>query len=146
MAKVKTGDVVKIHYTGKLTDGIVFDSSINRNAPIEFKVGEGQVIPGFEDAVIDMEIGENKTVQISSEKAYGPYRKELIHKVGRDRLPQDLLPEVGQQLQASHPDGHSVVVTIIEVADDTITIDANHPLAGKDLIFDIKLEEIVNKE
>jgi peptidylprolyl isomerase len=135
-AQVKTGDTVKVHYTGKLADGTVFDSSVG-SEPYEFTLGQGQTISGFEQAVVGMKVGDTKTVTIPIDEAYGPRRDDLIVEVGRDKLSPDINPEVGMQLQGSQG-----VVTIIKVSETTITIDANHPLAGQDLTFDIELVEI----
>lgn len=142
MTQAKPGDTVKIHYTGKLEDGTVFDSSMNRE-PLEFKLNGGQVIPGFEQAVVGMMPGESKTQKIPMDQAYGPYRSEMVIEVSRQQLPADLQPEVGQQLQVQQPNGQAVPVFITEVTDATVTLDANHPLAGEDLTFDIQLVEIV---
>jgi len=136
--EAKTGDAVSVHYTGKLQDGTVFDSS-EQGEPLEFTLGQGQLIPGFEQAVSGMKVGESKTVTITSDQAYGPYRQELVQVVPREQLPEDLKPEVGMQLQSTRSDGGVVVVTVTEVSETTITVDANSPLAGKDLIFEIKL-------
>ncbi len=142
MAQAKTGDTVKVHYTGKLDDGTVFDSSVERE-PLQFTIGEGQIIPGFEEAVIGMNPGESKTAKISMDKAYGPHRKEMVAVVPREQIPADLKPEVGQQLQVRQPDGRAMIVVITDVSEASVTLDANHPLAGKDLTFDIQLVEIV---
>ena len=141
-AQAKTGDTVKIHYTGTREDGTVFDTSAERE-PLAFTLGQGLVIPGFEQAVIGMKVGESKTVDIPVEQAYGPIRDDLIVVVERDQLPEDLEPEVGQQLQMTQTDGSYTVVTVTEVSETTITIDANHPLAGQNLTFEIELVEIV---
>ncbi len=141
MAQAKQGDTVTVHYTGKLDDGTVFDSSVERE-PLEFTLGEGLVIPGFENAVIGMNAGEKKTVDIASEEAYGPYRDELILSVNREQFPEDIQPEVGQSLQVQQPNGQPVVVTVAAVADEEVKLDANHPLAGKDLTFEIELMDI----
>ncbi len=141
MAPVKNGDTVKIHYTGKLEDGSVFDSSMN-SEPLEFTVGNAQMIPGFENAVIGMNKEESKTIQIDPENAYGPHRKELIIEVKKDQFPPDLKPEVGMQIQIGNEDGESTVATITNVTEAVIVLDANHPLAGKDLVFDIQVIEI----
>ena len=138
MAQAKQGDTVTVHYTGKLDDGTVFDSSVERE-PLEFTLGEGLVIPGFENAVIGMNAGEKKTVDIASEEAYGPYSDELILSVNREQFPEDIQPEVGQSLQVQQPNGQPVVVTVAAVADEEVKLDANHPLAGKDLTFEIEL-------
>lgn len=141
MAQATKGDTVQIHYTGRLEDGTVFDSSQNRD-PLSFTLGEGQVIPGFAKAVEGMAPGESKTATISSDDAYGPRRNDLLLWVNRDQLPEDLEPEVGQQLQMQTEDGRTFQAAVAEVADERIQIDANHPLAGKELTFDIELVEI----
>ncbi len=142
MAQAKPGDTVKVHYTGKLEDGTVFDTSANRD-PLQFTIGEGQIIPGFEQAVVGMNPGESKTIKILTDDAYGPHREEMVLVIDRNQLPVDLIPEVGQQLQSRQPDGQIIVVTVIAVSESSVTVDANHPLAGKDLTFDIQLVEIV---
>ncbi len=141
MTKVKKGDTVQVHYTGKLENGEVFDSSYDRE-PLEFTVGEGQLIEGFDSAVEGMEEGEKKTVKIPSEKAYGPHREEMIIEVGKDKLPPDLEAKVGQELYMEDAHGQTFVVKVVEVLEDSIKLDANHPLAGKDLIFDIEVVKI----
>lgn len=139
--KAKANDKVKVHYTGKLTTGEVFDSSEGRE-PLEFTVGGGQMIKGFDEAVNGMAIDEKKTVEIPSAEAYGERREELIQEVPKDQLPADMKPEVGQKLVATNDLGHQTYVSVTAVTDDAITVDANHDLAGKDLIFDIQLVEI----
>ncbi len=141
MAQAKQGDTVKVHYTGTLADGSVFDSSVER-APLEFTLGSGQLIAGFDEAVNGMSPGEKKVVKIPAEKGYGPRRDEMKAEVSRGELPPDLEPVVGMQLQANQQDGRSMVVTVIEVTDESITLDANHPLAGKELTFEIELLEV----
>jgi len=141
MAQAKEGDTVKVHYTGKLKDGTVFDQSAGKE-PLEFTIGEGRVIPGFEEAVKGMEPGQSKTVEVSSEEAYGPRRDEMILQVDRSRLPEDLDPEVGQQLQSHQENGQTVILTVTDVSEQEVTLDANHPLAGQDLQFEIELFEI----
>lgn len=141
MAQAKNGDTVKVHYTGKLDDGTEFDSS-NGNSPLEFTLGEGELIPGFEEAVVGMSPGESKTVRIASDQAYGPHQEEMVLVVERDQFPPHITPHLGQQLELRHPDGQAVSVTVTEVSPTGITLDANHPLAGQDLIFDIELVEI----
>jgi peptidylprolyl isomerase len=141
MAQAKNGDQVKVHYTGKLNDGAVFDSSDGRD-PLEFKIGEGRIIAGFEKAVIGMEEGDSTTANIPAEEAYGEYNEKLVQVIERKDLPEDLEPEVGQSLEAVRGDGSRIAVQVVEVNDKTVTLDANHPLAGKELIFDIKLVEI----
>ncbi len=142
MAQAKVGDTVKVHYTGKLDDGTIFDSSIN-NEPLQFTIGEGSIIPGFEQAVIGMLPGDAKTELIPVDMAYGPYMEEMTVTVDREQMPTDVEPEVGQQLQIQQPTGQVIPVIITEISDATITLDANHPLAGEELTFDIQLVEIV---
>lgn len=141
MAQAKKGDKVKVHYTGKLDDGTVFDSSAGRE-PLEFVVGAGQMIPGFDRGVDGMNAGESRTVRISSDDAYGPHHDEMVIRVGRDEFPPEIAPAVGDQLQMRHESGQIVMVTVTEVGDAEVTLDANHPLAGKDLTFDIELVEV----
>ena len=141
MSQVKNNDTVKIHYTGKLEDGQVFDSSIERE-PIEFTIGGGQIIPGLEKGLIDMEVNEKKTIQIPQTEAYGDIQKELIQEIPKDQLPQEITPEVGMGLVAKNPDGSERQLRVAEVKEESIIIDANHPLAGKDLIFDVEVVEI----
>ena len=141
MKKVQENDKVKVHYTGKLESGEVFDSSVERD-PLEFTVGAGQMIKGFDQAVSGMEVNEKKTVTIPSGEAYGDRNEQLIQAVSKAELPADMKPEVGQTLVATNDQGQQTHVVVTEVADSSITIDANHPLAGKDLIFEIELVEI----
>jgi FKBP-type peptidyl-prolyl cis-trans isomerase 2 len=142
MAPAKSGDTVKVHYTGKLTDGTIFDSSADRE-PLEFKLGAGQIISGFEEAVLGMKPGDSTTTKIPKEKAYGGRNEENIFVVERERLPEDVKPEVGQMLTVSQSDGSSFDATVTEMNDTEVTLDGNHPLAGKELIFDIELVEII---
>jgi peptidylprolyl isomerase len=142
MAQPKQGDTVSVHYTGKLDDGTVFDSSVNRE-PLQFTVGDGHIIPGFEDAVVGMNPGDSKTVKIPSNEAYGPHVDEMVVVVDRSQFPEDLDPEIGEQLEMYRPDGQTMIVTVTDVTNSTVTLDANHPLAGKDLTFDIELVGIV---
>lgn len=143
MPKVKDGDTVKVHYTGKLTDdGTVFDSSRERE-PLEFTLGEGQLIPGFEEAVIGMEEGDDTTVEIASKDAYGERREDLELEVSKSDLPDNVNPEVGMQLQMQQQEnGRAIPVQITAVEDEFVKLDANHPLAGQDLTFDIELVEL----
>lgn len=141
MAQAKTGDSVKVHYTGKFEDGEVFDTSANKE-PLQFTIGEKQVIPGFEEAVIGMNPGESKTARIAADKAYGPRRTELVMVVSKDRFPPGLEPEVDRMLQVGQADGSNFVVKVTEISEAGVTLDANHPLAGKDLTFDIQLVAI----
>jgi len=141
MSQAKSGDTVKIHYTGTLDDGTQFDSSQGRD-PLEFEVGSGQVIPGFDKAVEGMTVGDNKSVRIEADEAYGPRHEQLVQEVDRSVLPDDLNPETGMALQSSSPDGQVTQFMVTDVTDQTITVDANHPLAGQALSFDIELVDI----
>jgi len=140
-AGAKTGDTVKVHYTGSLEDGTVFDTSVG-GEPLAFTLGEGLLIPGFEQAVTGMVVGETKTVTILADEAYGPYLDDRVLVVQRDQLPEDQEPEVGGQVQLTLMDGGILIATITEVTETTVTIDANPPLAGMDLTFEIELVEI----
>ena len=142
IVQAESGDTVRVHYNGRLEDGTEFDSSVGRE-PLQFTLGEGSMIPGFEKAVIGMSLDQWKTVEIPADEAYGPYREELVLVVDRGELPPDLEPEVGQQLQMQQADGRVIPVTVIEVSESSVTLDANHRLAGKDLIFEIQLVEIL---
>lgn len=141
MAKVKKGDSVKVHYTGKLKDGTVFDKSDERN-PLEFTVGAGRLIKGFEAAVVGMEPGESKTVQIPADKAYGPHHDDRVIKIDREDVPKDINIKVDQYLKIKQQDGTTFAAKVTEISDKSLTLDVNHPLAGKDLMFDIRLAEI----
>lgn len=142
MQQVKSGDVVKVHYTGKLTNGEQFDSSVGRE-PLEFTVGAGQMIKGFDDAMPGMNIGEKKTINIAPEDAYGERTEEAIIEFPRENVPADMQLEPGMPLTLSNQMGQPVPVIVVEVKDDMIILDANHFLAGQELIFDIELVEIV---
>ncbi len=142
MAQAKHGDTVNVHYTGKLEDGTVFDSSRSRH-PLQFTIGKGQVISGFEQAVIGMNLGESKTARIPVDQAYGPRQNDRIVTVERTQLPPGLNPLVGQRLELTQTDDQRILVTVSAMTDTTLTLDANHPLAGKDLFFDIELVKIV---
>lgn len=141
MAAAKDGDRVKIHYKGTLDDGSVFDSSEGRE-PLLFTLGGGQVIPGFEKGVLGMEAGAKKTIKIPCNEAYGPIHAEAIQEVPAGEFPKDLNPKLGQQLQMSDGEGNILVVTVTKVTDEKVTLDANHPLAGKDLTFELELVDI----
>ncbi len=141
MAQAKDGDNVKIHYKGKLDDGSVFDSSEGKD-PLEFKVGEGNIIPGVEEAVVGMAPEETKEATIPPEKAYGEYRDDMVIEVDRSQFPEHITPELGQQLELKQSEGENIVVTVTDVGEEKVTLDANHPLAGKDLTFEITLQEI----
>lgn len=142
MTKTKQGDTVKVHFTGKLENGKIFDTSLDKE-PLEFTIGKGQIIKGFEEAIIGMGPGESKTANIPKEKAYGSVQDHLMVEVPRDKIPEQIEPKVGEQLEVQQTDGRRMPVTIAFVSDDNVTLDANHPLAGQDLIFDIELLEIV---
>lgn len=141
MAQAKEGDRVSVHYTGRLQDGTVFDTSEGRD-PLQFTVGAGQVIEGFSTTVLGMEVGESKEQHIPVDQAYGPRREELLMEVSRSQFPDEMAPEVGQQLQVGLQGGQTVPVVVHEVGEETVTLDANHPLAGKPLVFDVELVSI----
>ena len=145
MSQVKENNTVKVNYTGKLSDGQVFDSSEGKE-PIEFTLGQGRLIPGFEKGLIDMELNEKKTITIPKEEAYGEVNKDLIQEVKKSELPQEMAPEVGMGLVSKSPDGQEMNLLVVEVRDETIVIDGNHPLAGKELIFDLEVLEIKDTE
>lgn len=138
MAQAKTGDTVQVHYTGTLDDGSQFDSSAGRD-PLVFTLGEGQVITGFDRAVMGMQPGETKRVHIPAEEAYGQYEDDLVFEVAREQLPPGFTPSLGEQYQMQQPDGNIVVVTVSEISPEGVTLDANHPLAGHNLTFDLNL-------
>ena len=142
MQEAKTGDTVRIHYTGMLDDGAPFDSSQGRD-PLQFTLGTGQVIPGFDDAVAGMEVGEQKTVEIPAEQAYGAHDPNGRQNFPREKVPSDVPLDIGTRLQLETPSGQPVQVVVAEVTDEVVVLDANHPLAGKDLTFQIELVEIV---
>jgi peptidylprolyl isomerase len=142
VAQAGSGDTVRVHYTGTFDDGEVFDTSSGRD-PLEFKIGSGQLIPGFDAAVDGMSPGESKTVNIPAEEAYGPHRDEMVLEVDRDQVPPDLDPKVGERLEIKQQDGRSVPVTVTAVTDAQVILDGNHPLAGKALNFEIELVEII---
>ena len=138
---VKQGDTVKVHYTGKLLDGSVFDSSEGRD-PLEFTVGAGQMIAGFDKGVVGMALDEQKEITIPPEEAYGIYDPEKIIEVPNDEFPEDLTLEVSMQISASQPDGSAIQFTVKEIGEQNVTLDGNHFLAGKDLIFSVTLVSI----
>ena len=141
MSTAKTGDTVKVHYTGRLDDDTVFDTSRGK-APLEFTIGEGNLIKGFENGLIGMEVGEKKNLVIPPEEAYGQNDEKLTTKVSRSHLPDSVQPAIGMQLQVKQKDGSIFMVWITGMDEETVTLDANHPLAGKTLNFDVELTDI----
>ncbi len=142
MARAKAGDTVRVHYEGQLSDGTIFDSSLERE-PIEFILGQDTVIPGFEQAVIGMEVGESKDVSIPPEEGFGDYSEDLVVNIEKTILPPDINPELGMQLEVSSEEETPRVFTIADIAEDSITLDGNHPLAGAEIAFKIELLEIL---
>lgn len=139
MSQVKANDTVKVHYTGKLKEtGQVFDTSAERE-PLEAQLGQGALIPGFEKGLVDMKVNEKKTIEIPKEEAYGEVMQELFHKVPKDQLPSEVKPEVGMGLMAQNPDGTERQLRVAQVEEDHIVVDANHPLAGQDLVFELEV-------
>lgn len=141
MSEAKNGDTVRIHYSGRLKDGSEFDSSAGRE-PLEFTLGEGEIIPGLEKEVAGMTVGDKNTVTIPADAAYGPHRPEAVQEVPRSEIPEEVDVAVGTQLQGVTRDGRQLSLTVVDVGHETVTLDANHPLAGKDLVFDVELVEI----
>jgi peptidylprolyl isomerase len=141
MSKAEQGSTVKVHYTGRLDDGSVFDTS-DGGEPLEFTIGSGQVVPGFEDGVTGMEINEKKTLRIEAAGAYGERREDLVFSIPAGEVPEGMDPQVGQQFRISGEDGNAFVATVAQVSGDSVSFDANHPLAGEALTFDIELVEI----
>ena len=141
MSQAQQDSTVKVHYTGTLADGTVFDNSRGRD-PLEFQLGQSMVIPGFEDAIVGMAVGDSKTVTLAAEAAYGPRHDEMIQQVPKDKLPEGLELQVGIQLEARSPEGQSIPVLITAVGETEVTLDANHPLAGEALTFEIELVDI----
>lgn len=141
MSTAKNGSKVKVHYSGKLEDGTEFDNS-QGGSPLEFTIGENQVIKGFENGVIGLEIGEKKTIKIEPEDAYGPYHEDYVYNIEKSKMPDNITLEVGRRLTARHEDGSALEMVIKHVEDESVTLDANHPLAGQKLIFDIELIDI----
>jgi len=143
MAQAKAGDTVRVHYEGQLSDGTIFDSSLEME-PIEFILGQDTVIPGFEQAVIGMEVGESKDISIPPEEGFGDYSEDLVVNIEKTILPPDINPELGMQLEVSSEEEEtSRVFTIADIAEDSITLDGNHPLAGAEIAFKIELLEIL---
>ena len=142
MSEAKKGDKVKIHYTGRLKDGTVFDSSVKRD-PLEFTIGGGQVIPGFEQAVEGLSAGDTVTTDIPASEAYGLRRDEMMFTVDKGQLPPDYEPELGHKLRSQSNEGQPIIAIVTGISESEVTVDANHPLSGEDLTFDIELVEIV---
>lgn len=142
MTAAATGSKIKVHYTGTFDDGEVFDSSRQAEQPFEFEVGAGQVIPGFDNAVVGMKAGETKQVRLTEEEAYGPYNREMVFDADPNQFEDGLSPEVGQQFQTQMQDGTPLLLTVKAVSEDKITLDANHPMAGKALNFDLEVVEV----
>lgn len=142
MTQAKPGDTVRVHYTGSLTDGTKFDSSEGRE-PLEFTLGSGQIIPGLDNAIPGMAAGDSKTVTVAPEDAYGVHDASRVQTVGRDAIPDHIPTEPGTQLQVQSPDGQTIPVLVTEASETEVTLDANHPLAGRELVFDLELVEIV---
>jgi FKBP-type peptidyl-prolyl cis-trans isomerase 2 len=147
MSKVEKGNHVKLHYRGTLaTDGTEFDNSRARNEPLNFQAGVGTLIPGFDNAVVGMTVGESKTVTIDPENAYGPVRPEAKMEIGNDQFPENLELTIGMPVPLTTSDGRDFMGTIAELNESTVTVDVNHPLAGQQLVFEIELLEILEKE
>lgn len=141
MTQAKQGDTVTVHYTGKFEDGTVFDTSRERG-PMQFTIGQGRLIPGFEEAVVGMAPGESKSTTVPPEQAYGPHNDQMVQVIDRKQVPPEMQLQVGQQLEVRRPDGQTGIVTVRELTDSSVTLDANHPLAGRSLVFDIELVAI----
>ena len=141
MTQVKENNTVKVHYTGKLADGQVFDTSEGKE-PLAFTLGQGSLIPGFEKGLIAMKLNEKKTINITKDDAYGDPREDLIIEVPKSELPQEMTPEVGMGLVSRTPEGQEMNLLVVEVREESVVLDGNHPLAGKDLIFDLEVVEI----
>ena len=142
MSEAKSGDTVRVHYTGRFDDGDEFDSSTGGD-PLEITLGQQAVIPGFESGIMGMAVGDSKTVRIEAADAYGPHHPEGVQEIERSTIPPEINIDVGARLQATGPDDQLVELTVVALTDDMVTVDANHPLAGKDLTFEIELVEIV---
>lgn len=142
MNTAKIGDRVRVHFTGSLQDGTIFDSSLN-SRPLDFKIGEGKLISGFENAVIGMAEGEKKVVVLEPKDAYGEYNIDLSFQIGIENFPEDEIPEIGSDVEFQSPEGESFYLSVIDVDDEKVTFDANHPLAGQILTFEIELLEIL---
>jgi peptidylprolyl isomerase len=144
MPTAKRGDTVRVHYTGRLSDGTIFDKT-NSSEPLEFTIGAQEVLPKFEEAVLNLEVGRKRVVEIESGEAYGDWDENQVFEIDPADLPDDLEPEIGLDVEVKLPSGRSEVMTIVEIEQDAIVLDANHPLAGEDLIFEVRLVEIVKQ-
>ena len=144
MKSVKKGDKIQVEYEGKFEDGTVFDASEKHGKPLEFKVGSGNVLKAFEEATIGMNEGEEKEITLPPKEAYGDYQNEYVMEIPIERFPSEVEPRVGQRFQVDQGDGKTFMVLVTQISDSSVTLDANHPLAGKDLIFDIELLEIAS--
>jgi peptidylprolyl isomerase len=142
MTQASSGDTVRIHYTGKLTEGTLFDSSEGRD-PLEFKIGENKIIPKLEESIVGMAVGDKTTVEVDAENAYGPRQEEAMQTVEWSMVPDEIDLTVGNRLEATGPNGQSMVLTVVQVTEETVTLDGNHPLAGQDLVFEIELVEVL---
>lgn len=142
MTQAKTGDMVRVHYTGRLSDGREFDSSAGRD-PLEFTIGSRSLMPAFEDAVIGLDVGQSESLTVPAADAYGARSDDAVQTVERSIIPPEVELEIGKLLQATAPGGKQIILTVVEMTDDTVTLDGNHPLAGEDLTFDIKLVEVL---
>lgn len=143
MTQAQLGNIVQVHYTGKLDDGAIFDTSA-QGPPLELTLGAGTTIPGFEQAVVGMQVGENKTIRIPAEHAYGMHQPEMVLTMPRENMPANIQPKVGQQLEIQRPEEAAIGVTVVKITDVHVLLDANHPLVGKDLTFDIMLIAVVD--
>ena len=141
MAQARTGDHVKLNYTGKLDDGTVFATSAETN-PLEFTLGNRTMLQAIEEAVEGMETGETKTVYVPADEAFGPWREELVQEIPKDSLPEAIDLEIGERLWVDQPGADPLMVSVMDISDSTITLDANHPLAGEDLVFDLELVDV----
>lgn len=139
---VKSGDKVLLHYVGSFKDGTIFDSSVERNEPFEFVVGAGQVIPGFENNIIGMKVGEKKKFEINHNEAYGEYREDLKFSIDKNTISEDIEYEIGTVLTLENDKEETLYVTVVEIGDDKVVLDANHPMAGKDLVFEVEILKI----
>ena len=142
MAQAKSGDTVRIHYTGRLDDGTVFKTSCGYK-PLKFRIGKSMLIPAFQETVVGMKPGKSRTVKIAAGEAYGPRRNEMVVAVDRDKFPDNIKPYVGLELDVHKQNGKILPAKVIDITECSVTLDANHPLAGKDLTFDIELVEII---